>query len=428
MAIGLTCSLFAGCTSEKKHSDSQPTTTSPYPDKGWPFIHQNPQNSDRSNEPGATSLHMVGQVLDGHAIGAVLTTDQDSQFFVTTGNPDEKGCFLFAVSLNNGQTNWCSSKLGPAVVAFSASLDPDGNLYVADREHMYSFDNAGKFRWRTKIEGFALSSQFLSDGTLIFVTYSGVAYLLDRSSGDIQYSLDLIPGEETNPETNPIDCLGGDAQSGCYSANTLALDPKTDRSFLTLAKPGQSQAGVVALDYSPERPGLEIAWEQAGLTGGTAASPTISEDGARIYTHDLDDNLVALDSKTGDLVWTKGLGFSPQGSPTLANGIIIPSGAANGGIVGVRDEGKRAEVVWENTSIVGRGVPARTTNGLSYVAGIEPGDKDLTIFVLDDQDGSEVSRLGLPGSGQISIGTTIGPNQEVLVAGLTTGVFLTHPD
>ncbi len=399
--------------------------------RGWPAIHHDSRNSDTTPLEAPDQFEPAWTALGGSTIGAIPTTDSTGQLYATT--PAVVGaaerCSLVALDPDTGTIRWCTNEVNPLAVASSVTVDLDDNLYVGDSEAMHSFDRAGELRWETPIEGFPLSSQFTPDGNLIFITHVGHVYVLDRIGGELLVDEALLPG--VTPEPGDISgCLGGSSDSRCYSANTLALDPDTGAFYFTLARPEQPSASVVAMRYRAEgEPRVESLWENQALEGGSAASPTVSADGSRVYTNDHADNLVALDTETGEVVWAEPMGFSSKGSPSVtSDGLIVPTGALGGFVVAYRDAGPHADLVWERRDLPHVGVPAQTSNHLVYAAVIDPDRPgNAMLAVLDASSGETLSTTPLRGSGPITIGTTVGPDGSVYVTGLSTGVFASRP-
>lgn len=398
-----------------------------YAPAGWPAIHRDGRNSDTAAvvDP-RTDLEAGFHVLDGSIVGAVLTTDATDQLLVTTSGVGGSPCHVFSFDVDTGDQRWCSDAVGPLAVTSSVTVDIDENLYIGDDRKMVSLDREGTERWRTAISGYPLSAQFTPDGRLIFITHIGVAYVLDRADGSIRVEHDLLPEVDFDPATSrPVDCLLGGSESTCYSANTLAIDSESGRFYFTLSKPDDPIASVLAMDYSGgDEPKITHAWENRTLSGGSAASPTISADGTRIYTNDLDDNLVALDAQTGGLIWEFPLGFSPLGSPSVsAEGRIVPSAARGSAVMAIDDLGDRAELAW-SSDLFHVGVPVQVVDGPVYAAVADPAATgDAALAVIDSETGEALDIVPAVGSGLITIGTTVGPDGQVFFAGLNSGVF-----
>jgi outer membrane protein assembly factor BamB len=440
--LAVACSGNDPTPSASPDSDSvaiQTTTSLPqeasrwYGSAGWPAIHRDGRNSDTGTvvDP-ATDLEPTFHVYDDMVIGAVLTTDARGRVYITTPGRAGTDCKVFAIDPVTGAEIWCSAELNGRAVSSSVTVDIDGNLYIADDVAMYSLTAEGEVRWSTPIDGNPLSAQFTPDGRLIFISHIGHIYVVERATGAIVVEHDLLPDESYDPAVaNPLDCLLGGAESTCYSANTLAVDPVTGRIYFTFAPPGEPAASLIAMDYTGgSDPALTPAWENHTLDGGSAASPAISLDRTRIYTNDQADNLIALDAATGDTAWEQPLGFSPLGSPSITDGgRIVPTAGGGAWVVAYTDQGDHAEMLWERPDLTHLGVPAQTSDeGPVYVVVGDPdGPGAVQVAVLDGPTGQTLDLIEAPDSGPITIGTTIGPNGHVYVAGLSDGVYAYAP-
>ena len=409
--------------------DPAESDTGYYAREGWPAIHRDGRNSDTALVANpSTDLSVAHRLFPEAIIGAVLTTDSTGQLYVTTAIA-EGPCRVFAIDPDTGETNWCLDELTGRVVSSSVTVDLDDNIYIADDAVMASYTPEGERRWARPVDGNPLSAQFTPDGHLIFISHIGHIYIVDRADGELLFDLDLLPDVEYDPaNTNGLDCLTGGADSTCFSANTLAVDPDSGRIYYTWAPPGDAIASLVAMDYEGgDSPSLNPRWENESLDGGGAASPTISADGDRIYTNDKAGNLLALSADDGSTIWSYDLGFSPAGSPSVTDdGWIVPTAGGLGPVMTILDSGPVAKLVWKRDDLVHRGVPARATpGGPLYAVTIDADNGEhLDLVVLDPATGETLDSTPLEGFGAFTIGTTIGPEGNVYTASFTDGVAI----
>ena len=333
------------------------------------------------------------------------------------------------LTVPTGETIWCSGEVNRRAVTSSPLLDRDGNIYHGDDRAMLSFTSSGEVRWRTPIIGFPISAQFTPDGSLIFISHLGVIYVLDRTTGEPMLDpIELVPGVQPGPG-DELDCLRGSAEGNCFSANTLSIDLDDGRFYFTLTMPGEEAARLVAMRYvSESTPRIEPLWENSSLEGGSASSPVISADGSRLYVNDLANNVLALDSATGSVIWTYPIGFSSLGSLSVNDdGRIVPTGGLGGFAQALIDAGDGAELLWERRDLRQRSIAVQTGNDLIYIAGTASDATDeFALYTLDGSTGETLNRETLPFA-LITVGTTMSPSGGVFVPALTQGLFGSLP-
>ena len=157
----------------------------------------------------------------------------------------------------------------------------------------------------------------------------------------------------------------------CPCANTLAVDPATGRFFFTFWEPGAHQASLRAMQYTEDpEPALRPLWTNDALAGGSASSPVLSADASRVYVTDNVDSLHALDTATGEQVWSFPIGYAAGGSPSLSpDGLIIPAGGRNSPLLAVRDTGSEGVLAWRHDDMINRGIATQTGAAKVYAHG-----------------------------------------------------------
>jgi outer membrane protein assembly factor BamB len=388
---------------------------------GWSAAHADAANTDYSPVRGARDLTPAWKRSFSGSIYLGATNDADRRVYVTTNGP---GCHLHALDLATGRTVWCSSEVDSRAIASSALLDADGHIYLADGDAMHSFDTKGNVRWEIPIVGTPLSAQFTPAGNLIFITHIGRIYVLDRATGEhILPPVELISGA---PETNDTRaCMKGTEE--CPASNTLAVDLDTSRIFFTFWDKGSSGADIRAMQLTEgSSPSIRPLWKNDSLPGGSATSPDLSADGSRVYVGDNEGAIHALDTATGDTAWSHSTGYAAGGSPSLSpNGLIMPSGGGNGGLMAIRDMGDRAQRVWTKDALVNRGIPTQAAGGVAYAVVSTTLGNDLV--VVDTATGTELDREPMPGLTIFSVGTTVALDGTVLVPTITGDLFAFRP-
>ena len=415
--------MAAGCGSESSVVDRYATA-------GWPAMHSDARNSDTSEVTGSRDLEFAWSRPLGGPIAAYASAGANGQSFVTARA--ENGCNLFSFQLDTGRKVWCT-RMNDGVAASTPIVDTATNVYVGESGAMASYTRNGQLRWRTLVVGTPLSAQFTGDGNLLFITQLGQINVLNPQTGaKVVSSFNLIPPptfeQQTNAELIPDnqgldECFLG--TSGCPVANTPAIDLESGTFYFTFYGPNSQAADLVAMKYTGgDNPSITPEWSTDALPGGTASSPDLSKDGKTVYTTDNNGTLWAIDAATGDPVWSYDIGFNSAGSPSTSDdGLIIPAGAADGHLLAVQDKGDHAELVWERKDLLQLGVPAQTAGDTGYTV-VREGDNGLSLITFDTRSGETVAQNTLPGAVGFTVGTSVGPNGEVLTPSAIGELFV----
>lgn len=409
--------------------DPAPPLPSPGPAgayaQGWATAHADAANTDYSPVEGARDLTLAWRRDLGGMINLGPTSDSSGRVYVTTAAT--RGCRLHALDARTGETVWCSEALNRLAVTSSPLIDRAGRIFVADSDAMFAFDRDGKILWRTPIVGAPLSAQFSPSGHLIFTTLVGRIYVLRRDTGEVVTPVvELIPGATFDASKGAMACMRGTPE--CPSANTLAVDLKTGRIFLTFWSPGAPAAGVRAMQLNEgAAPSLTPLWTNEALPGGSAASPDLSADGSRLYLTDNSGGLHALDAATGRTIWSHDLGYPAGGSAsTSPSGLILPAGGGRGMVAAYQDAGDRALDVWRREDLINRGIPTQAAGHIAYVV-VSKTRQVNELLVLDTRTGATLDREALPGETLFTVGTTVGPDGTVYVPAIRGQLFAFRP-
>lgn len=379
---------------------------------GWSAVHADTRNSDYSDKTGSNNVSLAWQKKFDGTINLGPTSDTKGHVYITTS---ADGCHLYSLDANTGETVWCTDEVNQYAVASSALLDNEGRIFIADDSAMNAFSDTGTLLWKTPITGFPLSAQFTQTGRLIFITHVGRIYVLDRETGStVMQPVSLIPNDSILADFDPIACMRGSEKCPC--ANTLAFDQLSGRFFFTFWAPGTAQASLTAMVYAEDpTPSVKALWSNQSLSGGSASSPDLSVDGSKVYVNDNDVSIHALNAVSGENIWAFNIGYEPGGSQsTSPTGLIIPAGGNNAGLIGIRDAGTSAELLWRNDSLQNRGVVTQTANNLAY-ATIKVGQLKYDLVVIDVLSGQELDREHLPGLPFFSVGITVGYEGTIYV-------------
>ncbi len=408
----------------------------PYSTSGWGAIHADARNTDSVPFDGPADVSAAFHAVSGRIIAAAATIGPDDTVYVGVGprlgGSTDAGCYLFAIDGITGAQRWCSSEVNGLAATSSPLIDTDGNLYHGDDRAMVSFTADGAVRWKTPIEGYPISAQFTPDGRVLFMTQIGRLYVLERATGALAMEpYATLPGVTYDPATSsPYDCFTGKADGTCYAANTPSIDFASGRFFFTLTDPAAPPTKLVAMRYvGGAAPRVEPLWENSTLEGGSASSPDISADGKRLYVNDAANHVLALDARTGAMIWSYDLGFSPLGSLcTAADGTIIPTGALDAAALALRDAGDHAELLWTSSEFGSRSIAVHAANGLAYIVGAPPGALfGLTLYVVDAASGAVLDREPIAANDAATVGSSLSRSGLLVVPALLDGLYGFHP-
>ena len=220
---------------------------------------------------------------------------------------------------------------------FSAPvIDIQNNIFLPDKNQLWSYDSSGAVRWVTElsdygIEGYVFSVVFSKEGYGILTSSDGIIALFDRNDGSMQLqSLELpgVAGIDGVPVPKGFlkgmidDQILQDTWDGIFGfkmevANTTAIDPITNRMFVVAT--GRKPDDIVVYGIDITSTGLKIAFESLIGTSGSGTSPTLSFDGDLVFIADGKGIMNGISTKNGEIVWKNEqatvTGVSPTTTP-----------------------------------------------------------------------------------------------------------------
>ncbi|CCQ16984.1 Cell surface protein [Rhodococcus sp. AW25M09] len=411
---------LSGCSTDT-------TAIEPLSPDSWPAVHANAHNSGSTAVSVDAPLTLDWTRPTGGTVTSPVSIGSTGQMFVTAAT--ESGCNLFSFEIDSARKRWCN-RAGPSVVTATPTVDSAINVYIGDDSGMSSYNDHGQLRWRTPAYGVPKSAQFLGDGSVLSVTQMGQVSVLDSQTGQLRVPiLDLVPAPDflTDPNTDfrPADtglaaCSSGGSE--CPVPATPAVDIATETIYLTLWRPGSIAPQLVSLRYTRDgSPGLTERWSSDLLPAGVASSPVLSADGSTLYLADVDGRLTAFDTADGRQKWTEGTGIGLGSSPSIASdGTIIPAGG-DGTLIGLRDNGDSAERIWMRDDVQQAGTAAQSADGRGHTV-VRDGD-GLALLTFDAATGETVDSQPLPDVVGSTVGTSIGPDGQVVTASYLGEIF-----
>ena len=419
--------LFVACSSTPAVQDGGPSAGDAAPSGSWchpdqhapyaqrstfPGLHAGGQNWNRVPCTGPSAVEASWTALQGLVVFQPATISGDgATLFATVARTGAADCKIYAVNtLDGSQRCLGSSAFSAGVSGSSVELDADGFAYVTDgytanvEGVVVKFDpSTGKEIWRAVLPNLGSSEgappstyrtpaglHFTPDGHAVTATVDGVVVLIDRSSGKITASLPLQTATGIHPQPaataevklppyfkrNIEAAVGTMSQeditymfsaslgnSGKFGDNTIGVSP---RGQLFITGPGRraGEGSLIAIDIT-ESAQLRVRWISFFI-GGSATSPVVSSDGARvvigdnasnvnyIYVDDCNNNHDAdSDPNVCSPKWTFKLPGQPLlGAPAMDEDGIVYAWASNtdpstSDLFAIGDEGGKPRVIWE---------------------------------------------------------------------------------
>lgn len=393
----------------------------------WPVAHGDARNSNTTERSGLSEGSLSWSRPLGGTVVSPVSIAASGQMFVSSYT--ESGCNLFSFEIESGRKRWCN-RIGPAVASQTPLVDSVANVYVGDDGGISSFNDHGQLRWRTPVYGVPRSARFLGDGSVLAVTQLGQMNVLDTQTGLSRVPIhDLVAPPEflESPDTDflPPDAGLGECATGgpeCPVSAAPAVDLDASDIFLVLWRPGAIAPQLVSLHYDADAtPAVTERWSSELLPAGVASSPVLSSDGSTVYLADVDGRLSAFDTADGSSKWTFGVGVGASASPSVsADGTIVPSG---GGVAlqSIRDEGDSASLSWIRDDLRQVGVPVQTAD--DTVLTVTGRGDELALSSVDAASGSTISDRAVPGASGFTVGTSIGPDGQVVTSTYLGEIF-----
>ncbi|TDB61070.1 outer membrane protein assembly factor BamB [Photorhabdus khanii] len=361
LLVGLVASvLLAGCSSEQ-----DTVTMSPLPQVENQFSPSIVWDKSVGDGVGRYYSHLtpawqgsVVYVADRHGIVKALDIDSGKEMWSV--NLAEKAGFL-------------SFRI-PALL--SGGLTVSGNhLYVGtERAKVIALNTEdGQIAWESEVAGEALSRPVVSDGLVLIHTSNGMLQALNESDGKAQWSV--------NMDTPSLSLRGESAPAVAYGAAIVGGD--NGRVNAVLISQGQLiwQQRISQVTSSTE----------IGRLNDVDTTPVISE--GVIYAIAYNGNLVALDMRSGQILWKRDLGSVNE---MVVSGDRIYIVDQNDRVMSLRQSD--GVTLWTQTKLQHRNLTApEMYNGYLVV-----GDSEGYLHWLNMDDGKFVAQHKVDSSGLMS--------------------------
>ncbi|MCG3462440.1 outer membrane protein assembly factor BamB [Xenorhabdus bovienii] len=361
LLVGLVASvLLAGCSSEQ-----DTLAMSPLPKVENQF---NPRVIwDKSVGSGVGQYYShLSPVWQGSTVYVADRTGVVKAFEVDTGKE------LWATDLSE-KAGFLSSRL-PALLSGGLTVSGE-HLYVGtEQAKVIALDTTnGKVEWESSVAGEALSRPVVSDGLVLIHTGNGLLQALNETNGSAVWSV--------NMDTPSLSVRGESAPAVAYGAAIVGGD--NGRISAVLMSQGQ------------------LIWQQriSQMTGSTEIgrlndvdmTPVISNN--IIYAIAYNGNLVAMDMRSGQLIWKRDIGSVNEMVVTDDHIFIVDQ---NDRILSLRKSD--GVTLWTQSDLLHRNLTApEMYNGYLVV-----GDAEGYLHWLNMADGKFAAQHKVDGSGLLS--------------------------
>ncbi len=244
--------------------------------------------------------------------GLALT---DDAVFVAFGN------YVFSLDVTDGAVNWgYPENASTQIVFYAPPLVTDDAVFVGDlAKNFYKLDRqTGQVEWTfTDSVGFYLGQAAESDGIIYVPNNDGNLYALD-TDGNLLWSFETGQYLWSQPQV---------------SGDTVYIG-SMDHFVYALSKNG------------------EQIWSSE-LGGAVTGAPLLNEEGAVLYAGSMGNQMVALDTATGDILWSYDTEDAVWGTAILVDGRLYFADSA-GNIYAV--DAESGEALWQTEyadSIIG---------------------------------------------------------------------------
>ena len=270
-----------------------------------------------------------------------------------------KYIFITTIILAAFLLSACGGNVGTASSWAGLSTDTE-NAYLAFNQHVYSINlDNGTEKWRFPAEvkgqrAYYAAPTLTADGQLIVGDYSNTLHSLnpasgaeiwsytgatDRYVGSALSATDLIYIPNAGNELYTLD-MSGNLQWQFSSEGPLWATPVTEDTCECIYIPSMDHH-LYAIDA---KTGIQ-RWMTEDLGGSLVGTPALSPEGV-LYVGTFGSQLVAVDSKYGDILWTTPTTDWVWGGPIL-QGDTLYFGDLGGTLYAV--DARTGNIRWQKT-------------------------------------------------------------------------------
>lgn len=414
--------LLAGITAACGGTD---TWVDAAPALGWSAQYGDAANSSYTSRAGAADLESAWTRSVKGELGAAVALGSGG--YLAANAQTAAGCSLMVwENNNNGRQRWCTRLVQGGDFA-SPLFDGFDNVYIGQPGAIVSFPPTQWIRWRQQVIGMPLTPRLLGSGQLLVTTHLGQVLVFDAHRGTVVGNpIDLVEGvDPTDAQRGLGDCAP--ARPRCPIAAAPAFSAASGMIVLGLWQPGAPAATLVGLRYrAGQTPLLTREWTSDAVADGVLASPVLSADGNTVYVNGRDRKLWALNAADGTPKWSQPLDFLAQTPPSLTpEGVLIAGGGPGAELLGIKDDGDRAEVLWRRGDVETLSTASLAGDDLGYTVARD-GD-GLALIVFDPHEGKTLNSYPLPRAEGFPVGVSLGPDRSVVAATSAGQVYSFRP-
>jgi outer membrane protein assembly factor BamB len=385
------------------------------PSAGWSSYGGDAGNANFAYPEVPGDLTLSWSRPTGGPISAPITISGRSNVQVTSRTAS--GCNTFVFDPRAGRKNWCR-RMAAGVELNAMLVDQYDNSYVGEAGNLVAYNGGGSIRWRFPTVGVPVSLKFAGPGVVLLVTDLGQIVLVNSQTGQAAApGASLRPDLESSQPTFGLgDCITG--APNCPIQASPAVDTEAQRFYIGFWPQNSIASEVRAVRYDAVNGSVALrdAWT-AQIPSGVIGTPTLSADKKTLYVFDRLGSIYALNAATGKTRWNYFIGGYGFGTMTVSpDGVIIPTGVIGAPLRAFRDQGDKAEPLWQRTDLQAVSLSTLTRAGTAWTVVRSGRDQKLSLLEVSATDGKSRRTLELPGALGFATGVAVSADGAVATA------------
>ena len=383
--------------------------------QGWSAQYADAANTSYTATAGSATLELTWSRSVKGSLDAGATLGAGS--YLAVNGQTAGGCSLMVwENDNNGRQRWCTRMVLGGGFA-SPLFDQFDNLYIGQPGLMLSYPPTQWVRWREHVIGMPTTTRFLGGGQLLVVTHLGQVLVFESHRGVVAGTpVDLVAGLDPRDATRGLDDCR-QALPQCLVSAPPAFSAASNMIVVGVWQPDAKASALVGLQYRPgQTPLITKEWTSDAVAAGVLAAPVLSRDGKTLYVNGRDRRLWALNSADGTVKWSAPLDFQPQTPPSVSpSGMIVAGGGPDTRLVGLKDAGDNAEVMWRREDISPLATSSQAGAEVAYTV-VATASAGQSLLVFNLADGRTLNSYPLPLADGYPVGVSVSHDRRVVVA------------